>query len=686
MAALASFQVGRLVLGPPSTPLSESVGDPIASLGGGVVPAPRTAPTFGVALVTYVGSNSSVATGQLIRRQLRSLLNNTPLKLQGYVYVIYSDDTEQNGWYVPDQNTLSAIDRGSWKGSGFWQTGTGSWMIVGRQRTHREAREVWMKDLRTGLYQRDYLGWVLTTDFSWLPSLLVSVLPNGATSAIQSVTGQVVQTVALPTGRDGGACGLLTGLTDTTTVSYERAESALNLSDVIVYDRVGQITSPSTGPDTNWVEFYGTDWPGNWNTSGQPNDAPVLDNGLVRVRYDHSVGAPGLRVDVWNGSAYVEQGKMVQSRDGHGAVNTWIAAGLAEYTPDRAVLRLVTSLSSDASSREVLYVTVQRGELSVTFEYYPALTTAGGQSDCQLIWTPALNSGAADLNQSAVKIDSQGTGNWTPGAAGTAAFVATAGTGAGSGNSGQYGGTLTTLGNANFSTSENWVGVLRYPTTYNVIGTYQATLVVQQAANALLQYVGSNSAGYGVSGSTDAYEVQSQNSAGYLQAQVCFAATQAQQVLEAEGMTLGSGTSSTADANASGGFAATATRTTDANAHTTQATWPNGVSATYRVFLRVNVSAGTGSFYVKTGATTGTTVTTTSTSYVWLDMGEIAANNTTFEVHAWISTGSGTIRVDRMEACLVVDQARTGAIYSGSRDVAQAALEDSRMLGAVVSR
>ena len=682
--SVATLQIGRLLLGAPPSSVTEPVGDPVGSLGGAVVPAARTGQQFQVALATYLsGQGDSLLTAQKLRRQLRSLLNNSPMKLQGYLYVVYSDDPEQNGWYVPDATTLSGFDKASWKAIGLWQTGSGNWFLAGRRRTHREARSVWMKDLRTGSYARDQLGWIYSTDFSALPALQLSVLPNGALQAANTVSGAAYSGPPLPAGRDGGVCQVLQGLADLTVVSYERAEAALNLSDVIVYDRFGAGDAPSTGPGATWQECYGPDWPWNWLTAGQPADSPVLDNGLVRMRYD-ATSTPGFRVDVWTGAAYVEQGKMVVERigDSTGYCNTWVSAILVEWTPDRAVLLCVLANSGDANSRERVYITVERGALGATFECYPALKAAGGQADVVLQWTPALNSGAADLNQGVAKIDSQGSGSWTPGAAGTAVYAATAGTGAGTGNSGQFG-AIATLGAANFASSENWAAILRCPTAYNVIGAYQTTLVVLQAANAIVKYGGSSSTAYG--SNQDTYQVSSQTAAGYAQCQVAFSATQADQILEAEGMTLGTGTSSTADAAASGGNAATATRTTDANAHVTRATWPNGFQATYRVFARVKVSANTGSFYAKTGATTGATVTTTSASYVWLDLGEITANNTTLEIHAWIAAG-GTLSVDRVEAVLVQDRARTAAIYSGARDAAQSALEDSRMLGALVAR
>ena len=136
-------------------------------------------------------------------------------------------------------------------------------------------------------------------------------------------------------------------------------------------------------------------------------DVPVLDNQLVRVRYDPGTGytggtgTPGFRVDVWNGSAYVEQGKLTVQRIGDvtGACNTWVSASMVEYTPDRAVIRAVLANSADVYSRELVFITVQRGELGITFECSPALKAAGTLADAILQWTPALNTGAADLNQ-----------------------------------------------------------------------------------------------------------------------------------------------------------------------------------------------------------------------------------------------------------------------------------------------
>lgn len=261
---MSSLSIGRLTLGPPQS-WQPIAGDTVQSSGGGIVPGTRTAPGYQVTITTWAadGQTDTVAARLSLRRRLVSLLNNTALKLQAFLFVVYSDDSEQDGWYVPDQASFTDVTSPVGLATGLWQT-AGSWYRAGGRRTHKEAREVWMKDLRAGLYARDALGMVYSTDFSSLPALEVSVLPNGSTRPVVAVSGQVLATAPLATGRDGGQCELVAGQSDMTVVAFERSEAALNISDVIVYDRRGQLTAPSAGPDTSWEEVYGADYPWSW--------------------------------------------------------------------------------------------------------------------------------------------------------------------------------------------------------------------------------------------------------------------------------------------------------------------------------------------------------------------------------------------------------------------------------------
>jgi hypothetical protein len=261
---MSSLQIGRLLLGSP-TQSTEPTGDGIASVGGAVVPAARTAPQWQLQLVTWAadGMPDTLAARLTLRRQLRAMLNNADLKFQGFLYVAWSDDPEQNGWYVPDQGPLADMTAPVGLATGLWQT-AGNWLLAGHRRTHREARQVWMKDLRTSSYARDTLERIVSTDFAALPALPLSVLPHEASQATVTASGAVVSGPPLPIGRDGGICQMIEGLADLATVAYERPESALNISDVVVYDRRGAGDAPATGPGPTWEEAPGPDYPWNW--------------------------------------------------------------------------------------------------------------------------------------------------------------------------------------------------------------------------------------------------------------------------------------------------------------------------------------------------------------------------------------------------------------------------------------
>lgn len=672
----------------------EQLGDPVTTLGGAVVPNQRTAPQFSASIGTYAadGQTDTVAARLRIRRQMRSLLNNSPLKLGAFLYLVYSDDPENDGWYVPDQTQLQDYAASAGLATGFWQLASSNWYVAGKQRTHREARQIWMKDLRTGLYARDALGWIYSTDFSALTALALTALPSGETQAALTVSGQVVPTTALPTGRDGGVATIATGLSDLQVVSFERPESAINLSDVIAYDRRGQITAPTTGPDTLWEEAYGPDYPWNWLTSGQAQDTPVLDNGLVRVRYDASASTTiGFRVEVWNGSAYVEQGKMVLQRRGDTTTNdtVWVSAGLVEYTPDRAVMKCVLSSGTDIYSRESVFITMQRGEYGLTFEAYPAPKAAGGISDVDWAWCLAPNSGVADLNDSVIKNDTQSSLGTpaSPQNTGSAPCVIVA-TATGTGHTGAF--AAATIGATSFATSENWVSILRCPTAAATVGPYEHTLSVLQGANAL---AATNNLAFGYATATNTIGIISQNAAGYVSCGLSFSPAASDQVNEAEGINSGgtivsSGVPAT---TASGGSCVKDTQTNYGHDTLAKAT-TTLIAGVYRWFARVWVTTGaTGSFQMQLGGGSGlgtqVNVTTTGT-WTWIDLGEFtfAAAGAGFHMGAWTSNASDPVYVDRVEGYLTQDRTRTTAIYSGARDAGQAALYDARTLGALVAR
>lgn len=513
---MSSLQIGRLLIGPPLQ-WYEQVGDPATTLGGGVVPNTRTAPAFALSIGTPAadGQADTVAARLAIRRQLRSMLNNSPMKYEGWIYIVYSDDPEQDGWYVPDQMQFQDLSSPMGLATGWWNL-NGNFYLVGHQRTHREARQVWMKDLRTGLFEKDTLGWLVTADFAALPIQQLSVLPHGATNAINTTNQQVVGGGALPAGHDTGSCQVITGQSDLTVISYERPESSIGLSDVVVYDRRGQITAPGAGPDTNWEEVYGPDWQWNWTQQATPTpDTPVIDNQLVRVRYD-GTNTPGFRIDMWTGTAYVEQGKIIFERigDSINLDNVWVTAGLQEYTPERAIMWVHLSNATDIFSGERIYVTVTRGQLGCDIECYPGLKSAGGQADVQFEYS--MN--GPDSNDS-IMFEPSVT---IPPTTGTDTIWGSAISNNWASASGTFSNALPAA-----ATTENYVSVLRCPSSPLTVGPWQVNFLVGQQHTA---FRGSSTAnGYGGTAQR-VVQIFGQGGMGYLATEIAFTPTVANQV------------------------------------------------------------------------------------------------------------------------------------------------------------
>lgn len=444
-------------------------------------------------------------------------------------------------------------------------------------------------------------------------------------------------------------------------ISYSSALSDADIAKVQAYlgDKYGLgFGSAQTTSGYGWEEVYGPDQP--LSTS----DVPVLQNGRCRVRYSAGSGAsgspstsgPGFRVDVYNGTTWVEQGFFLPGSAslGNSADFTLTSAAVLEWTPDRAALLIV---GVTGGLRVRMIITLQRGWSGPRVEVYNPTIAATSPN---ITWFPVGDT----LNDFVAKNDG------TP-----AQALGVAWSGAGTPS---WPATQAILGAATM-TGENWFSFIRAAQTFDM------TLGVVQV-NAKLEHdtVGSSGIGYG--NGTRSFGVHATTGL-YVQANLSFFAALGDQRQEAESMILGAGTVSSADANASNGNAATTTRTTDANPHVTDTAWM--VTTTkYRVFVRVKVSASTGNFYAKTATTTGATVTTASTGYVWLDLGEVVANGT-FEIHAW-ATAAATTSVDCYVAIKVEDRYNVSSnptpLLDGARDQAQADLIDARIQQTVVAR
>lgn len=665
--------IGRLALYDP-TDWAEPMGDAVDMVGGvPVAGASMNGIKIPATLMTLGPSGDSATIRQAQRRALRSILNNKPLR-EGSLYVFWPTDPEHNGWYVLDSATLKNL--GGARYQDFIQELSGIGLsLVGRQRTHRRGVEyiIACRSAATGAPRyipRDYLQRVGNGDFSTLvipfalaftpanpTDVLLPPAAGGFTSqqgtAFAQLDASSCYPVTLSTSQDGGI------------VHFEQAEADRLKGDVVIRDRRGvtSMASATTGPDPAWVEVYGPDWVSSESDGRFTTDVPVLENGRCRVSYDGSQTFKGFRIDVASAGSWVEQGKVVPNRTNSSLFgdDTLVLAQIMEWTPERGVLKVILRASGDGSSREEVYITLQRGWSGPRFESYPASSATGTTADGGFYYATGPGQ---DTNDSATWIT----------AAGVATHIATA-TGAGPNNF-----ATTTIANP-LSTGENWIHLLRQGGSFGVtLAFLQAAEFIETVSQASIYSAARNTIRVTKPGSPPYAAL------GYTSMQVFYYAQQATQIMEAEAMTLGTGTTAAADAGASGSGnnSTSTTRTADA-IHVSQATWPGGQLATYRIFARVRTTASTLNIYAKTGATTGATKTTTSTSYVWLDLGEIVANNTTLEIHCW-ATAAATCWVDRIEAVKSQDRTALSPLFDGARDVGLSHLLDVDPQAAVVPR
>jgi hypothetical protein len=353
---------------------------------------------------------------------------------------------------------------------------------------------------------------------------------------------------------------------------------------------------------------------------------------------------------------------------------------------------------------------MQRGVYGVTFECYPAPQSSGSPSDVNFTWTPWPIYGYPTANSSAL-ISTNYAQTWPNTSQVGFGFQATAQGG------GTYTGLFTAATLGQFaSPAENYMGLLicpgpaGYGSYFGQVNAFQHNMAVQQAANAY-GYVG-NGTQSGFGASLNVLAPFSQNSAGYVCADLSFSPTSAQQVAEAESswVSVVAVTASVfTDATASGGKSVRDLQTIDTNWTIDASGMPASYGASllaggkYRMFARVKTDTGlTGNlgFGIYTAASGGhdsgfTAVASASAgawnSWIWIDCGEVVAPNYSgcyWYLRSW-SNGNGTstgIYIDRVELFLIEDKTRSSAIFSGARDLGQSVLFDARQTGALVGR
>lgn len=412
-----------------------------------------------------------------------------------------------------------------------------------------------------------------------------------------------------------------------------------------------QLVAAAVSPD----EIFGPD-----QAIGQ-DDVPSIENGRCRVRFDTTGGlvpagtatiVPGFAVDTNQAGAWVEAGKLFLQR-GFLQDCRLVGATVVEATPERAVVKAtLTTTPLLPGSREEVYVTLARGWSAPRFEAYAPDNPDGSDPILTFAWSYPTQA----TTDAVCKIGSGGAGS----------IVSTA-------PAGSPWGTVA-LG---AMSGENHLALYRLGT--NAAQMRVAVLQPAAGATTVPDYTA-----YGASVTTLSVGV----TGNYFGLQLGTAGLLTDLLMDAEGMTLGAGTTNTAVAGSNNSNAARGTRTTDANAHVTKATWPNNRKLRARVFARVKTSAATLNVYAKTtgtGGTTGATVTTTSSSYAWLDLGEVQCVGGTLEIHAWASAAA-TFDVDLIQAFRMEDRTDAVPTFDGARDLGAAMLYDAQAIPALVER
>lgn len=365
-----SIQFGRVTIADPLA-WDEPVGDKVDRVGGIPVPAARAGVRVDADLIAGAEPGQGTAAQRLtVRRQLRSLLNNPLARFQG-VWVAWDGDDEQSGWYVPGEGTM-AVEVGQFPQSFYRATGL-ALELVGRPRTHRRAVLVRARDLRLATEPKDTLRRVYGRMFDgsggvgtnvtpapivWLPSDAADVVSYGTGTPAVSLLGLTTS------GRSSSGQSTVDGAGDLSIISFEQPAASRLLGDAVVYDRRGETAAPpSGGPHASWEEVYGRDWP--WT------GWLAMENYSSRVWWDDPNGV--FVLEYWSGVAFTEYARVrlkarVSSTDydlvSVRSVSVW------EWSPDRAVVKLVMDYSSPGDTRCEVYVTLTRGWAGPRFEVY----------------------------------------------------------------------------------------------------------------------------------------------------------------------------------------------------------------------------------------------------------------------------------------------------------------------------
>jgi hypothetical protein len=317
--------------------------------------------------------------GDRKRRQALAMMSNDQLRSQGIPFT-FAATTDVSGVLMIGGASVEEEEGGFTLGE--YSLNLRDCYVIATPSTHREGRRQQTMVLwhASSTAYRDTRRTHVppSGDFSNQGSLLPGLLylpPGVSDPAATYGRPQELTYFRTPQGGVGTVAIMSEG--DQVTVTYERAITPRDASDVVILDRRGA-TSPSLtvagdlDPETvyGWEEVYGREQP---LTSG---DIPVIQNGLCRLRWLAANSAFVLEYFNVATSLYVEIGRVTlwdaTSTTAATQLVTLRGASVVEWTPERGVIQANFTLgtSGGATKRYDCLITLQRGWIGPRIELY----------------------------------------------------------------------------------------------------------------------------------------------------------------------------------------------------------------------------------------------------------------------------------------------------------------------------
>lgn len=393
-AELLDLELGPLKFAAPVGPVAEAVGDGLEAVGGSVVSAERRPravklqlPVRGVSLVNDPGIE-----GRRLRRQLRQLMNNAQLRLQG-VYLVWEQDPELDGWLQIGAGELAETDPGI--SFGEFQLELADVFRAGYPGTHRPGKRMMLTDRRNGLWPLDTRGLLYSADFATTTSELSFPLqlPAGLTGPARSSLLKVATSNGHQPPGSVPRLWRSYAAVDGEVITYDpditvwparsRYIDAEDWGSVRVWDLSGAATYPpvvSGYTEAHDFDPTGYGWERVYGDLLTP-DAPVaIDNGFCRLIWLGSEPSQGLAIESWKNatSKYQRVGRVLTAGPEFGtpAVSK---AKIVELTGERAVvewragpfaLRAILQRGWRGPRLEAYYDNAEEGD-EVSLEYLP---------------------------------------------------------------------------------------------------------------------------------------------------------------------------------------------------------------------------------------------------------------------------------------------------------------------------